>query len=281
MRDTHLPLLRRVFQKSMQPNIPVTVEILTRNSESTLRTALESVKSFKEILLLDADSTDKTLDIGKEYGAQVIQQDQRFLDDSGSIVDFSGVRNQGFERAGCDWFLFIDADEELSSELLHEIKEIVNEGEPAVYWIPRTYTIQGERVVCSASYPNKQMRLFHRSLVSHFRKPIHERLELKEGVVPRTLQHSILVPADLSAEEASVRKKMHKYIQMDLSRHEIFSFSTCMRVYVSAIRSLGRLTLKSISSLFCRGKRLSFAAESRPFIYQGILIKEATKKLFS
>jgi len=259
--------------------IPATVEILTRNSAKTLRRALESVKDFAEIIILDGGSRDETLDIAHEYGARVIEQDTQFLRADGSIADFSGVRNQGLTTASYDWFFFLDSDEEASVALIDSIRNIVQQNISSVYWVNRHYKYKGDVITCSASYPNRQVRFFHRSLVSHFRKPIHEIPVMSDEVVLQTLNHGLLVPADLSESELEVRKKMHTYITLDLNRHDPFHFADLVRIYINVFRSLARLIFKSVLvALFCRGKRLPFIAEQRPFIYQFLLMKEALKK---
>ncbi|MBU6323773.1 glycosyltransferase, partial [Patescibacteria group bacterium] len=98
----------------MHDKIPCSVEIVTRNSGATLRRALESVKDFAEVLVVDGGSTDDTLAIAHEYGAKIILQDPAFLDGEGRIADFSGVRNQGLAAAREPWFFFLDSDEEAS-----------------------------------------------------------------------------------------------------------------------------------------------------------------------
>ena len=54
--------------------IACTVEILTWNSEKTLKACLESVKDFDDIIILDGNSTDKTLEIANNYRARIIKQ---------------------------------------------------------------------------------------------------------------------------------------------------------------------------------------------------------------
>ena len=101
------------------------VEILTLNSEKTLERCLESVKDFAEIIVLDGNSTDNTRDIAARYGAKIYPQydtDERAV----RITNFADIRNKGFRRATCDWFMFIDSDEYLSPELAREIREVVS-----------------------------------------------------------------------------------------------------------------------------------------------------------
>lgn len=103
----------------------ISVVILTKNNQNTLERALKSVSFAKEILLIDDNSTDNTLNLAKKYGARVIK---RKLNN-----DFSQQRNFGLKNAKEDWILFIDSDEELSDELIKEIKINNNQKYEAFY----------------------------------------------------------------------------------------------------------------------------------------------------
>ena len=56
--------------------IKATVGILTFNSEKYLEECLDSVKNFKEIIILDGNSTDKTLLIAKKFKCKIFKQPQ-------------------------------------------------------------------------------------------------------------------------------------------------------------------------------------------------------------
>ncbi|MEK7077146.1 MAG: glycosyltransferase family 2 protein, partial [Patescibacteria group bacterium] len=161
---------------SAREKILCSVEILTRNSERTLERCLESVKDFAEIIVLDGGSTDRTRDIAGRFGARIVKQyetDEPLQE----IDDFSEIRNKGLQLASLDWFMYIDSDEYLSSEAIEEIRAIVASSDPAAHawWQPRKYVLNGKIIDCASTYPNIQMRFFHRSWVSGFIKPIHER----------------------------------------------------------------------------------------------------------
>ncbi len=90
---------------------------MSKNEEKSIVKTLESISFSNEIILVDNDSSDQTVEIAKEHKAQIYE---RNLDN-----DFSRQRNFGLEKAKGDWVLFIDADEVLSQELTDEIKKII------------------------------------------------------------------------------------------------------------------------------------------------------------
>ncbi|PIT86240.1 MAG: hypothetical protein COU33_04280, partial [Candidatus Magasanikbacteria bacterium CG10_big_fil_rev_8_21_14_0_10_43_6] len=180
--------------------IPCTVAILTRNSANTLRKTLGSLERFEEMIICDGGSTDDTLAIAQEHGARIIIQDRQFLDADGRINDFSRVRNQTLEAASYDWYFYIDADEEATSNLVEEIAKIVDGGSPAAYWIPRQYVFQGKHIKCATTYPNKQMRLFNKKVTNEFIKAVHERIEVISSTSIYETKGVILVPIDSDIE---------------------------------------------------------------------------------
>ena len=61
-----------------------------------------------QIVVVDTGSTDRTVEIAKEFGAEV--HSFTWSD------DFSAARNAALEHATGDWVLALDADEELSAK---------------------------------------------------------------------------------------------------------------------------------------------------------------------
>jgi glycosyltransferase involved in cell wall biosynthesis len=87
----------------MKEKIPVTIVIPTKNEERHLPRLLKSIKEQSveplEIILADANSADRTLEIAKEYGVKIVE--------GGSP---SEGRNRGAELATGDVIIFMDAD---------------------------------------------------------------------------------------------------------------------------------------------------------------------------
>lgn len=110
--------------------LPLSVVILAKNEEKNIQRAIQSVKFADEVIILDDNSQDGTLQIAKENGAVVYTRELN--------EDFAEQRNYGISKSTHDWILFIDADEELTNELQDEIKAVV-QGNPhfLVYSIKR------------------------------------------------------------------------------------------------------------------------------------------------
>jgi len=91
----------------------ISAVILTKNAEKTIKDCLRSVAFCSERIVIDDQSTDKTVEIAKKLNANVYI---RRLDD-----DFAGQRNYGLSKAKSQWVLFVDDDEKISPKLKKEI----------------------------------------------------------------------------------------------------------------------------------------------------------------
>lgn len=143
----------------------LSVIIITKNEESRIKTCLESVKWADEILVIDQFSSDKTLEIAKQYQAKIYQSESE---------DFSVRRNLGAEKAAGDWLLYVDADERVTAELKDELFSIFEDSKYSAYAISRQNVIWGEKKSYGPFYPDWVIRLIHKP---HFKKwvgKVHE-----------------------------------------------------------------------------------------------------------
>lgn len=92
----------------------LSVVIITYNEEQNIRRTLESVKWADEIILVDSGSTDRTVAIATEYGAKIFLEEWK---------GYAAQKNSAIGKAGGDWILSLDADEEVSPELAASLKE--------------------------------------------------------------------------------------------------------------------------------------------------------------
>lgn len=170
--------------------IPASAVVLTYNSAATLQKTVDSVRAFQEILIVDGGSTDATRAIAHATGCRIIPQQQGV---SGPIKDFAAVRMRAMMAATYDWVYMIDSDEEATPRLLRAM-EHATRAAPAAYWVDRRYLYEGGTVQHAATYPNRQLRFFHRACVTGYERRMHERPLLQDGVTPRLLDGWICVP---------------------------------------------------------------------------------------
>lgn len=112
--------------------------ILTHNDEKRIKQCLTHLSFCDEILIIDDASSDKTVKLAKQFPVRVIQHK---LQD-----DFAAQRNRLLEQARGEWILFIDPDEEVTTELANEIKATLKQPKYDVYLIKRQDFFWGEPI---------------------------------------------------------------------------------------------------------------------------------------
>ena len=101
----------------------ISVCMIVKNEKLHLANALNSIKELAdEIIVLDTGSTDNSIQIAKDNGAQVYKM--QWPD------DFSIARNESIKLAIGDWILILDADETISKQDTNKLKEIINKTKP-------------------------------------------------------------------------------------------------------------------------------------------------------
>ncbi len=146
----------------------LSVIIITKNEEANIRNCLESVKWADEIIVVDSGSTDKTVEICKEYTDQI------------TVTNFPGFgaqKNRALAIAKGDWVLSMDADEVLSPELQKEIQTVVTANlDQDAYNIRRNSSYCGKVIKWGDWRNEKSTRLFKRSKGKFSDDLVHEKL---------------------------------------------------------------------------------------------------------
>lgn len=131
--------------------------ITAGNEERNIRRCLESVKWVDEIVVVDSFSTDRTVEIAREYTSGVYQH---------QWMGYIGQKNLIKDIAKGPWILFIDADEEVSPALRDEILREFDSGSSANvagYEFPRRVRFLGRWIRHGDWYPDIKLRLFRKN----------------------------------------------------------------------------------------------------------------------
>ena len=116
----------------------VSAVILTHNDEDLISNVLETLKWCDERIIVDDNSTDRTLEVVKPYNVTIIQH---ALNDN-----FSAQRNFGLAKAKGEWVLFVDSDELVSSKLREEILKCIQDDTYVGYYIKRKDVLFGREL---------------------------------------------------------------------------------------------------------------------------------------
>jgi glycosyltransferase involved in cell wall biosynthesis len=164
-------------------NQKITALIIAFNEEKNLRDCLGSIKWVDEIIVIDSFSTDKTVEIAKEFTDKVIQR---------KWEGFASQRKFSLRQATNDWILSLDADERITNELKSSIQKVLAGDSPVDgYKIARRNYFLGKWIESAFWYPDYQMRLFRKSRARMDDKLIHEGFEIdgKVGILEGDIIH--------------------------------------------------------------------------------------------
>jgi glycosyltransferase involved in cell wall biosynthesis len=149
----------------------ISVTIRTFNEEKNIRECLESVSWADEIVVVDSNSTDKTITIAREFTDKVIIQ--KWLGHVGqSQFATDSTTNQ--------WVLQMDADERVTPALRDEILglDLANSHYEA-YEMPRRHFFMRQWINHSAWYPDYKIRLFRKDLCKWGGYAPHDEVKVK------------------------------------------------------------------------------------------------------
>ena len=184
--------------------VKLSVILATCNEEKNLEACLKSVQGLAdEIVIVDGQSTDKTVQIAKKYGARIFIRPNPPM--------FHQNKQLAIDKAKGEWILYLDADERVSRELRKEILGVIKRNRRATvrgghsstseeslarsdssdgvrstpprccdgYWLPRKNIIFGQWIRHTGWWPDDQLRLFKNGLAKLPCQSVHEQPVLK------------------------------------------------------------------------------------------------------
>lgn len=157
----------------------ITAVIPAKNEEKNIKRCIESVLWCNKILVIST-GTDKTAEIARELGAEVIEKSKS---DSDDFEELQRNLNWANETAKTDWVLRIDADEVVTSELTDEIRSNVltfQRSNVVAYGIPRKQNFLGTFLIGGDWAYDRLTRLFKPQFCKY--DPIvkvHEQFQVK------------------------------------------------------------------------------------------------------
>jgi glycosyltransferase involved in cell wall biosynthesis len=155
----------------------LSVIIITKNEERNIRACLKSVQWADEIIVVDAGSMDRTVDIAKEFTQKIFSRPW----------DGYGVaKNYGLLQCTGEWILSLDTDERITLELQKEILDRLSsvDQKVAALSMPRRANFLGKWINHCGWYPGRITRVFRRSAGRFSEEKVHERLEVQGVTVP-------------------------------------------------------------------------------------------------
>jgi hypothetical protein len=168
--------------------------VLTKNEEAHIGACLDSLAWIERRIVFDSFSTDRTCEIAREHGADVIQH---------PFSDYASQRNAALDAIDAEWIFFVDADERCTPELADEInlrigvealagsveqshpanpkgrlRRALTPDTPTGYFVPRKNYLFGKLTRGAGYWPDYQMRLVKRGR-ARYERPASEIVEME------------------------------------------------------------------------------------------------------
>ena len=211
--------------------IPITVLLSVKNEELNLPTCLEKLVLFDQIIVVDSGSTDRTIDIALEKGAEIMQFEWN--------GKFPKKRNWALKNANInnEWVLFLDADEFVTEAFVEEVAVKIKDE------TFNGFTVQFQNYFMNKKlkygYGFKKSALFKKSkgayekidedLWSHLDMEVHEHpiIKGKVGVIKSKVIHKDFKNLDhyIAKHNAYSTWEAQRYLQLKQSQNSQLSLN--------------------------------------------------------
>jgi len=161
--------------------VAVTVVIAARNEAANIAACIESVDWASEVIVVENDSTDDTVDVARAAGATVF---------ANPFQTIGGQRNEAIGRAKTEWIFVVDADERGSPELGEEIRRLIEIAPLDAYRVPRRNFFLGSEINHGGWERDRPIRLF-KSTLRYDASLVHEHVVVtgEIGELTNSLTH--------------------------------------------------------------------------------------------
>ncbi len=178
--------------------------VITKNEEAAIERCLRSVAGIAdEIVVVDSQSTDRTLEIARGFGAKILEPRD--------WPGFGPQKQRAQEAASGEWILSLDSDEWIEDGARREIEAVLRDpNAKAGYRLPRRNRFIGEIVRHGGWWPDYVVRLYKRSNGRFNDNLVHESVIVdgEIGTLTNPVEHNTIV----SAEDAN--GKIERYAEI-------------------------------------------------------------------
>lgn len=212
-RDTHA----QVVDCALPPpaSVPLTVVIAAHNEAEDIGACVASVRWASEILVVENDSVDATVERARAAGATVFSHPFRSI---------GAQRNAAITRATERWVLVLDADERATSAFASELSALLASpaeaateaalDTPCAFRVRRRNFFFGREIRHGGWERDRPVRLFHASL-RYDERPVHEHVMVQGAVA--TLREPLLHTPYATLDEYF--EKLERYSRSWAAQH--------------------------------------------------------------
>ncbi len=208
----------------MDPLQKITVIIITKNEENIIDDCLKSVEWADEIIIVDSESEDKTVQIARQYTQKIYTR---------KWEGYSKQKRYALSLVENDWVLSLDADERVTPELRDEIQSGPDDNYDGFNISRRNYFL-GKHITGCGWDNDYQLRLFKKTKTSVTERFVHESFAVDGRIGKlnnridhysyRSLKDAVAKMNNYSTLEAKQRYKGKKVSPFDFILHPAGAF---------------------------------------------------------
>jgi glycosyltransferase involved in cell wall biosynthesis len=191
----------------------ISVGILTFNEAARISRCIASAKWAAQIVVVDSGSSDGTQDIVRSQSVELYE----YPDWQG----FAEQRNRLLAHCTGEYVFFLDADEELTPELVFEIQQSLKTRSQQIWKVGWEMVAFGRKLSLMSSGGGVQ-RLFVRNQIMRFEGVVHERATMRDPNMPvRKLKSRLPHHSRESVHESIL--KLAQYVQLGAAKRQALS----------------------------------------------------------
>jgi len=143
----------------------ISAVIITKNEERNIERCLKSLHWVDEIVVVDSGSTDRTLEICKQYNCKIVETEW---------LGYGKTKQLAVNSASNDWILSIDSDEQVASESVDIIKRTLANPTYNAYKVQIKSFYLG-RLIKHSGWGNEfKLRIFNKTAGNYNDNEVHE-----------------------------------------------------------------------------------------------------------
>ena len=152
----------------------LSITIIGHNEVEHLRKLLPQLKWAHEIVYVDCESHDGSLEVARETGCRVYSR----LNNTNLNVN----KSYAMEQASGDWVFYVDPDERIPEILVSEIKKVIRVTTNSAFKLKRRNHYFGKWLRHGSQYPDTQLRLFRKDSAHFPNQHVHEKLVVEGSI---------------------------------------------------------------------------------------------------
>ena len=152
----------------------LSITIIGHNEIEHLRELLPQLKWADEIVYVDCESHDGSLEVMREAGCRVYSRPNN--------TNLNVNKSYAMEQANGDWVFYVDPDERIPEILVSEIEKVIQDTTNSAFKLNRRNHYFGNWLRHGSQYPDTQLRLFRKDSAHFPNRHVHEKLVVEGSI---------------------------------------------------------------------------------------------------